>query len=213
MPPLAWAIAFSCLLHTTLLLLVKWPAAFTPPNPQQRLTVSLAPRHSIPPKVTQALSKQVENKVLHKDKHLAETIFSSEISIRNTVAIPQANQSLDMGQLLSQARDYAKLFQNATPELEVFGDYYGTYNGSDNGTFYVHLDQSLHATGSGQSNQYGVNFVIAGSASNDGIIQMTGTGIAGEAKFTGRINLQTRQVSGEWQLTGLGRGLFFGKHE
>lgn len=88
MSPTAWAIAFSCLLHATLLLLVKWPAAFTPPNPQHRLTVSLPPRHLTPPKVTQALSKQVGNKVLHKDKHLAETIFSSEITIRNTVAIP-----------------------------------------------------------------------------------------------------------------------------
>lgn len=212
MPPLAWAITFSFLLHAILLLLVKWPTALTPPNLSHRLTVSLVPRHSTPPLVTQTLPKQIKNKILN-EAHPSETTVPSHISATSTVDTPQTNQSLDIGQLLNQAREYAKNARITAPTLEVFGDYYGTYNGSDNGTFYLQLDRSLHATGSGQSNQYGVSFIIAGSASSDGIIQMTGTGMAGDAKFTGRINIQSRQVSGEWQLAGLGRGEFFGKHE
>ena len=213
LPPLAWAMVISFLLHAILLLLVKWPTVLTPQNLQPRLTVSLFPRHSTPPLLTQALPKQVKNKILYQASSPSKATLPSQISATSTVDTPQTNQSLDMGQLLNQAREYAKSVRTTAPKLEVFGDYYGTYNGSDNGTFYFQLDQSLHATGSGQSNKYGVSFIIAGSASSDGIIQMTGTGMAGDAKFTGRINIQTRQVSGEWQLVGLGRGEFFGKHE
>ena len=119
-----------------------------------------------------------------------------------------------MNRLLNQARDYAnKELRTSAPAFTLNGDYYGTYSGSDNGTFYVHLDNAGHASGSGQSGSFGISFIITGEATSDGLIQMSGSGIAGNARFKGQLDIKTGKLSGTWLAAGIGSGSFAGQHE
>lgn len=139
---------------------------------------------------------------------------SRVLSTLNTAGAKESDGRLDMNHLLNQARDYAKKELRAgKPDFSLDGDYYGTYAGSDSGTFYVHLDNAGHASGSGQSNTFGISFSISGQATKDGLIQMSGTGIAGNARFKGQLDIKTGQISGSWLAASIGSGTFSGHHE
>ncbi len=119
-------------------------------------------------------------------------------------------------------RDQAKLIakemasemdaRNPSPP-PLSGDYYGTYDGDDTGSFYFHLDKNGNVLGSGTSRIARSNFSISGKITSDGVIQLLGKGLAGTASFDGKIHAKTGAVSGTWYLAKFGRGKFTGKRE
>ncbi|MFZ6775649.1 hypothetical protein ACO0LD_02375 [Undibacterium sp. Ji83W] len=123
--------------------------------------------------------------------------------------------SVNLAQLRSQATSIAK--ESAQSEASesgytgILGDYYGSYGGADTGTFYIHVDRAGNIFGSADSGTAHSSLTITGKVSTDGVVQMTGKGLAGSASFDGKINLKTGAVSGHWNLTGFGRGQFAGQ--
>ncbi|MDD2686713.1 MAG: hypothetical protein PHY62_11175 [Gallionella sp.] len=153
-------------------------------------------------------------KIAAMDEKTSHTppLMRSVIAGANETSIPTTQ--LDMNRLLEQVRNDARQNLRNTEALpELAGDYYGTYSGSDSGTFYVHLDKAGHASGSGQSNSYGISFAITGEAAGDGRIQMSGSGIAGQAKFNGKLDMHSGKISGSWLAASVGSGTFSGQHE
>lgn len=133
----------------------------------------------------------------------------------DTGTATSAQSAVSLAQLRSQAtllaREAAQGEASQSAHAGVFGDYYGSYNGADAGTFYIHVDGSGNIFGSADSGTAHSSFTITGKVSTDGVVQMTGKGLAGSASFDGRINMKTGAVSGHWNLTGFGRGQFTGQ--
>ncbi|MFZ6759032.1 hypothetical protein ACO0K9_17635 [Undibacterium sp. Ji50W] len=126
-----------------------------------------------------------------------------------------AKAPVNLAQLRSQgaslARELAQTDTSESGNTGILGDYYGSYNGADTGTFYIHVDRIGNIFGSADSSTAHSSFTITGKVSSDGVVQMTGKGLAGSASFDGKINLKTGAVSGHWNLTGFGRGQFGGQ--
>ncbi len=127
----------------------------------------------------------------------------------------QGKAGINLGQLRSQATSIAKESAQADGSESgytgILGDYYGSYNGADTGTFYIHVDHAGNIFGSADSGTAHSSFTITGKVATNGVVQMTGKGLAGSASFDGKINLKTGAVTGHWNLTGFGRGQFAGK--
>ncbi|MBC3919339.1 hypothetical protein H8L32_17750 [Undibacterium sp. CY18W] len=123
--------------------------------------------------------------------------------------------TINLSQLRSQgallARELAQTDTSESGHIGILGDYYGSYNGADTGTFYIHVDHIGNIFGSADSSTAHSSFTITGKVSSDGVVQMTGKGLAGSASFDGKINLKTGGVSGYWNLTGFGKGQFAGQ--
>jgi len=215
---LAWILVISMLLHVIVLSQVNWNRAHTPSSPY-RFTVNLVSSS------TSHLKKIIQDKVRPKESAVkpkltkpvvesAATPTPQTIAPTHTGDTSRNDIQLDMNQLFNQAREYASTELPSTPAaFRAQGVYYGNYTGVDNGTFYVYLDNAGHATGSGESSTFGVNFMISGTASKEGLIQMSGGGIAGGARFEGKLNKETGEISGTWNAGSLGSGFFSGKHE
>ena len=83
--------------------------------------------------------------------------------------------------------------------LNLFaGIYSGTYSGADSGTWEVTIDGSGNITGSGKSNSQ-ILFGITGSVNANGNMALTASGAAGEATYSGTLDVTTGIVSGTWQ--------------
>ncbi|MES2036380.1 MAG: hypothetical protein V4495_00960 [Pseudomonadota bacterium] len=123
--------------------------------------------------------------------------------------------AINLAQLRSQAtllvRESAQSEASESGNTAILGDYYGSYNGADTGTFYIHVDHTDNIFGSADSRTAHSSLTITGKVSTDGVVQMTGKGLAGSASFDGKINLKTGAVSGHWNLTGFGKGQFAGQ--
>lgn len=223
MKRLAWPIVISLILHVVVLSQANWKILHTPISDQQRLTVSFDP---LPSAQQRKMDQERNQSPAHAErnrfkdqvvqKHKAEGVaqLPEGIEIPNSVDVFETGNRLDINRLLNQAKEYAlKEHRTSEPTLFLHGDYYGTYTGSDNGTFFFNLDRSGHVSGSGQSDTFGVSFLITGSVTSNGLIQMTGKGKAGIAQLAGQLNINTRQISGSWFASSLGRGLFSGQHE
>lgn len=196
---LTWTLVVSLLLHIGLFSQLNWKAFHT--NESNPLIVRLI---QLPP--------------TEKKSHLIKAMSPHHVGKGNKVQQRskkhEPHSSLDMESLLAQASTYAKQEYRISAQTPFpHSDYYGSYTGSDEGTFFFHLDRSGHASGTGQSERFGVNFLITGNTTREGIIQMTGDGIAGNANFSGKLQLKTGQVSGTWVLANFGNGRFRGKRE
>lgn len=123
--------------------------------------------------------------------------------------------AVNLAQLRSQAtllaRESAQSDASEAGTTGILGDYYGSYSGADTGTFYIHVDRAGNIFGSADSRTAHSSLTITGKVSTDGVVQMTGKGLAGSASFDGKINLKSGAVSGHWNLTGFGRGQFAGQ--
>lgn len=214
------ALLASLLLHAAIISRLVPTAIHAPQEEPRTLTVMLQPPPFIKSgevsldnhlPVPQAKTVTVGEKTNHAKKQLPP-LMKYGIVVENETSIPAAQ--LDMNQLLEQVRNDARQnIRNTEAVPELAGDYYGTYAGSDSGTFYVYLDKAGHASGSGLSNSYGISFAITGEAAGDGRIQMFGSGIAGQAKFNGRLDMKSGKISGNWLAANVGSGTFSGQHE
>ncbi|MFZ6722400.1 hypothetical protein [Undibacterium sp. Ji49W] len=123
--------------------------------------------------------------------------------------------TINLAQLRSQvaslARELSQSDATESGNTGILGNYYGSYNGADTGTFYIHVDHIGNIFGSADSSTAHSSFTITGKVSTNGVVQMTGKGLAGSASFDGKINLKTGGVSGHWNLTGFGKGQFAGQ--
>ncbi|MFZ6745437.1 hypothetical protein ACO0LC_19605 [Undibacterium sp. JH2W] len=126
-----------------------------------------------------------------------------------------AKSAINLAQLRSQAtllaRESAQSGASESGNQSILGDYYGNYQGADTGTFYIHVDHKGNILGSADSRTARSSFTITGKVSTEGVVQMTGKGLAGSANFDGKINLATGAVSGHWNLSGFGKGQFSGQ--
>lgn len=149
--------------------------------------------------------------VVHKPPRTSPPARRTKRSEQTSAA---SDARLDMALIRGQARTYAteSLADNA-PALSIEGDYYGSYSGDDSGAFYVHLYANGHASGTGQSDSISIPFLISGKVDKAGIIAMQGSGIAGDARFTGQLNIATGSVSGSWNVPGFMRGRFSAQRE
>jgi hypothetical protein len=217
LPFILKAIALSALLHGLVLWQLNTHRAPPIPPHTAAFSVQLMPQ-IVPSPALISTAKITPVPFIHRRplslaRQSIPPLDAPEISVTrpsNSVA-PAA---LDVANLLKQAHRYAQQeAQNSAPSMVLAGDYYGSYDGWDNGTFYFHLDHTGRAIGSGKSDKYGISFMITGSANSEGLIDMLGSGIAGDAKFKGRLHAKSRQLTGTWTLSGLGSGTFTGKHE
>jgi hypothetical protein len=223
MQRLTWSIIISLLLHVTVLSQINWKKLPASTGDQQRLTVSFAPYYSEHPANTlrktkssqaHADSDQFNKQTGEKGNVEMMTFTSAKIEISNAGEANEDTGHLDLNQVLNQAKEYAiKEYSTSIHAFTLNGDYYGTYTGSDNGTFFVHLDSGGHASGSGQSSMHSVSFNISGNVTKDGIVQMSGSGIAGNARFEGQLKISTGTISGSWSAGVIGSGTFSGQHE
>jgi hypothetical protein len=92
----------------------------------------------------------------------------------------------------------------AAAAVTLQGSYSGSFNGADKGSFLITVTNNGAIEGSGQSAQ-GSAFNITGQVDRGGSVSMYGTGEAGNAAFTGRINTANGTLSGNWRFT---RGSF-----
>lgn len=138
----------------------------------------------------------------------------ADITAGTEAEVP-AKAAVSLAQLRSQAtsiaRESAQAEGSESGYTGILGDYYGSYNGADAGTFYIHVDRLGNIFGSADSGTAHSSFTITGKVSTNGVVQMTGKGLAGSASFDGKINLKIGAVSGHWNLTGFGRGQFAGQ--
>ncbi len=215
-----WAFVFSVAFHAVLLSQINLKSWHQPSSNQPVLTVNLVPSTLVPQRNVSSSRSHSEEKNIYIKKSAQKhdsndtSLISAPNEIPNVAQKIEVSSALDMGQLHNQAREYAdKEFSTSEPVFSINGDYYGTYTGSDSGTFYFHLDRKGIASGNGQSNTFGVSFIITGNATSNGIIQMSGSGRAGDAKFEGKLDIKTGMLSGTWSLMGVGNGVFSGRHE
>ncbi len=210
------ALLASLILHAAI---ISCLAPTTMPAPQDELP-ALTVMLQFPPSIKSSEvspdnhlpAPQVKIAAMDEKTNQPPPLMRSEIADANEIGPPTTQ--LDMNRLLEQVRNDARQNLRHTEALpELAGDYYGTYSGSDSGTFYVHLDKAGHASGSGLSNSYGISFAITGEAAGDGRIQMSGSGIAGQAKFNGKLDMQSGKISGSWLAANVGNGTFSGQHE
>ena len=223
MQRLAWPLIISLILHIALLSQGNWKGLPISTSYQHRLTVSIAPYYSAHTGKTLQINQSHHDRAdaTISKKQAGEkgneemiTSTSAKIDISNAGETNGTAGHLDLNQLLDQAKVYAtKEYHTSIPEFTLDGDYYGTYTGSDNGTFFIHLDNAGHASGSGQSSMRNINFLITGDVTKDGFIQMSGKGIAGKARFEGQLKISTGTISGSWLAPGGGSGAFSGQHE
>ncbi|MFZ6681967.1 hypothetical protein [Undibacterium sp. Tian12W] len=141
-------------------------------------------------------------------KSFADITAGTEAEVTGKAAV---NLAQLRSQATSIARESAQVEGSESGYTGILGDYYGSYNGADAGTFYIHVDHAGNIFGSADSGTAHSSFAITGKVSTNGVVQMTGKGLAGSASFDGKINLKTGGVSGHWNLTGFGRGQFAGQ--
>lgn len=214
-----WAFIFSVALHAALLSQINLKNEYPPSSKQPTLTVNLAPfpaethNTSLPsrPRSSPPNTSHEDAEEPHSGDIPRPTAPSATSNMAKTI---EASPLLDIEQLRNQARaDASREHSTSEPVISISGDYYGSYAGSDSGTFYFHLDRNGIASGNGQSNTFGVSFIITGNATSNGVIQMSGSGRAGNARFEGKLNIKTGMLSGTWSLIGIGSGAFSGRHE
>ena len=176
--------------------------------------------HQKPPPVTQKESAHLPRVTTNPASAgklpapLATAKSFADITAGVEADVPSKTE-VNLAQLRSQATSIAK--ESAQSEASesgytgILGDYYGSYSGADTGTFYIHVDRAGNIFGSADSGTAHSSLTITGKVSTDGVVQMTGKGLAGSASFDGQINLKTGAVSGHWNLTGFGRGQFAGQ--
>ena len=222
------SLIISLLLHLFLLSQLNWRESPIHAIDQKRVEVRIIPPYDFKPLVPIVekahRSFQDGNSVTFKEKTSVNNREAKVVS--KDIIQPLAphedvkkdnNQHLDITQLVEQVKNNYLEHDRASGEVSaplLTGDYYGTYNGnSDTGTFFVHVDGQRHASGSGQSTQHGFTFNISGSVTMDGFIEMSGSGIAGNARFQGRLDKKTGKVDGVWTAGIAGGGTFSGQHE
>jgi len=96
----------------------------------------------------------------------------------------------------------------------IYGNFGGSFSGSDQGTFTVSVGANGQVSGTGYSQQTG-QFGVNGRVDASGNVNLAAHGTAGAALFTGRIDGQTGLVSGTWRYTGRiqGGGSFSGQRQ
>jgi len=102
----------------------------------------------------------------------------------------------------------------AVQPVGIYGNFGGSFGGSDQGTFSVSVSGNGLVTGSGFSQQTG-QFGVNGRVDASGNVNLAAHGTAGAALFTGRIDGQTGQLSGTWRYSGRiqGGGSFSGQRQ
>jgi hypothetical protein len=200
---LALPLLLSCVLHLLVLSQFSWQGLHAAPKQPQSLTVSLLqappPEERKSQSVTRGKTAQAQQNIQALEAETGE-------------------YHLDMNQIHGLVREYAKQeFATVKPSVPIEGDYFGTYTGRDSGIFFFHLDRNGHAVGNGQSDSFGIAFLIEGDVLPNGEIRAVGAKYMGESKFTGKLsgNLDRRtgKISGTWIVNKSLQGSFSGQRE
>lgn len=161
-----------------------------------------------PPPLTVRLMAASEHPV-RQSKRLSQPAAANK-----GLSSDSSEASLDMNLIRDQARAYAsESYTGSGPAVSIEGDYYGSYSGGDSGVFFFHLGRNGQGSGTGESNSFGIPFLISGKVDAQGKLQMLGNGIAGEARFNGQLDLHSGEVTGTWNVPGMMHGSFSGRRE
>jgi Curli production assembly/transport component CsgG len=100
----------------------------------------------------------------------------------------------------------------------LVGNFVGSFSGQDEGGFNAVVASNGVISGSGYSSKYKAGFVASGMVTGRGEMQMTGSGQAGGATFTGQIDPASGMIIGQWQWVsgpsaGSAGGSFQGKRQ
>jgi len=202
MQRLALPFLISAILHLVVLSQINWGGLHASLREQHRLNVSLIP--AVLPDERTSLGDSGRSHGAHSSAKTVETALDANVS----------DYSLDMRQIRSQARDYAKQeFATSDRSLPLSGDYYGTYTGDDSGVFFFHLDANGQVSGSGESTAIGIVFMISGNILPNGVIHMVGKKKDARASLSGQLDAKTGKISGSWFVSGLAEGEFTGQRE
>jgi hypothetical protein len=87
------------------------------------------------------------------------------------------------------------------PTAAYAGNYTGTFDGAETGTFAVAITAKGRITGSTYSQTSKQTVLVTGSITADGSVSLSAKGTAGSAQFTGAVNT-TGTLSGNWNYTG-----------
>ena len=210
---LAWPLAISLILHLSVLLLInhRHHNSYSP----IRLTVNLMHiARALPEKIVHTESHAPVQKAHKRITASHDADKAPALAQTSEFKIPKPSGTLDTAAILKQVKDYTTQEDRTAPPMpDIYGEYYGTYDGYDKGTFSVHLDSTGHVLGSGQSNRLdAITFVIRGEVAANGLIRMISIGVVEGAQFTGKLDLRTRKFSGSWTWRDVS-GSFSGQHE
>lgn len=213
MQRLAWPLAISLILHLSVLFLInhRHHNTYSP----IRLTVNLMHlARALPKKIVHTESHAPAQEIHKRIARSHEAGKISALAEASELKTPEPTGSLDTAAILQQVKDYTiKEYRTAPPTPDIYGEYYGIYDGYDKGTFSVHLDSNGHVLGSGQSNRLdAITFVIRGEVAANGLIEMISIGVVEGARFTGKLDLRTRKFTGSWTWREVS-GSFSGQHE
>ena len=188
------SLIISLLLHLFLLSQLNWRESPIHAIDQKRVEVRIIPPYDFKPLVPIVekahRSFQDGNSVTFKEKTSVNNREAKVVS--KDIIQPLAphedvkkdnNQHLDITQLVEQVKNNYLEHDRASGEV------------------------------SAQSTQHGFTFNISGSVTMDGFIEMSGSGIAGNARFQGRLDKKTGKVDGVWTAGIAGGGTFSGQHE
>lgn len=100
----------------------------------------------------------------------------------------------------------------------LLGSYSGTFGGADEGNFNVVVAANGMVQGTGYSTRNKVGFIASGLVSANGEMQLSGSGQAGSATFSGMIDLKTNRLRGQWFIVSADQspqpgGSFVGRHQ
>ena len=227
-PSIFWAMLVTFLLHVAIIFIFIWFGSTSLNGATSDKFSVVLPIYLTPSKIPQThkidthfnqIQSQTVEKIATKNTVNNQQNSNYSASNSNALSLPESKsvegeKQFDKTQIASQIKNiYLEDSQTAESSINFSGDYYGTYSGDDMGTFFVHVDNAGIALGSGQSTKFGVNFSIKGAATSDGFIKMSGSGLAGKARFEGKLNKNNGTVVGTWSAGVVGRGTFSGKHE
>jgi hypothetical protein len=201
---LALPLLISVFLHLLVLSQLHWGGPRATLNEPPRLTVNFVP------------NAQAEG---HRQQFSPVTKQEPSSTARiNALDAKASDYQLDLNQIHEQVRTYARQeMVTSQATVPVVGDYFGTYTGRDSGIFFFHLDKNGHAVGNGQSDSFGIAFLIEGDVSPNGDIQAVGAKYVGESKFSGKLrgslDRRTGKISGTWLVNKTLQGNFSGQRE
>lgn len=126
------------------------------------------------------------------DFSVSAAVFDSDSKLINALSVMIAGSRPLVDEKVA-SEHFRKTFNEI--KSNIAGDYSGTFSGDNNGTWSITVDKDGNISGSGHSNDTGLDFTVSGNVKSNG---MGGFGYGGTANFKGYFSLNGCFV-GTWE--------------
>lgn len=161
--------------------------------------------------------------IKNKPSLIQATSQASQVNAANSIQATPVGDAAAVGAAsrampAPAAQPVQQVAANGTLPAGLMGNFVGSFTGQDEGGFNAVVGSNGVISGSGYSSKYKAGFIASGMVSGRGEMQMTGSGQAGAATFTGQIDPASGMIMGQWQwvsgpAAGTAGGSFQGKRQ